>query len=92
MKADNRALPSGSIWGTQMRITKAFVRQAKSRIQRRVMEILAIDEAGGSEAMRKEYLRLYPNVNPEMLPANCELMRQLINFYIDDQLPDRILD
>lgn len=75
-----------------MRITKAWLRQAKQRITWRVGEVTSIFEVGGVEALRREYVTLYPHADiPNPLSAR-ELMKRLINLYIEQVMPSSITD
>ena len=76
-----------------MRITKSWLKQAKSRIILRVGEVASIYDVGGVEALGKEYKRLYPYSDVDVRGVSAsQLMRLLISHYVEFTLPATITD
>lgn len=76
-----------------MRITKAWVKQAKSRIAAAQSELCSIRDIGGINALRMEFSRRFPHAMPETYPSSeGEYIRQMFTWELERILPSAITD
>ena len=83
----------GSIWRTQMRITKKWLRTCKVELLRRAKELLMAD----SKKLSEEFLRMYAaygwtRPKAEELPDEREMLRTLMVDLIELSIPSHLVD